>query len=210
MPRSPFWRRGVGAGIIPLTMQERASPLRLTAEELYTLPDDGQLHELVAGRLLSEPPPGGEHGRVEARIAILLGVFVHERRAGVIYTGDAGFILARSPDTVRGPDVAFVTRERARELGRTPGYVPAPPDLAVEVLSPHDGTAEVQAKVADYLAGGTRLVWVVDPGARCVQAYRSLFAPRLLTESDELDGEDVIPGFRAKVAALFEDPSSGG
>jgi Uma2 family endonuclease len=188
-------------------MMDQTNPHRLlTVEDLYELPDTGALHELAAGALLSEPPPGGEHGRVEATLTILLGTFVRKRHLGVIYAGDTGFILARSPDTVRAPDLAFVTAERARALGRTPGHLPVAPDLAVEVVSPHDRPGDIHAKVADYLAAGTRLVWVLDPATECVRAYRSLFAPALLTDADELDGGDVVPGFRVKVSELFEDP----
>jgi len=106
---------------------------------------------------------------------------------------------------VRGPDVAFVTRDRL-EAFRTQmrPYFPGPPDLAVEVLSPHSRASEVRAKVADYLAAGARLVWVVDAERRCVTTYRTLLSPRILTESDTLQGEEVVPGFAVGVAELFE------
>lgn len=87
----------------------------ITAEQLYELSDDGLNYELLRGTLVSEPVPGRLHGRTVARISKLLSIFVDSRRLGVVYTGDTGFVLARQPDTVRGPDVAFMTNERERD-----------------------------------------------------------------------------------------------
>ena len=124
----------------------------MTVEDLYRMPDDGCHHELVGGFLTSEPLPGGRHGRVAARIAARLDIHAHACRLGVVLACDTGFILHRSPDTVRGPDVAFVNRERYEVLEDETKAIPGPPDLAVEVLSPSNGPAEVRSKVADYLA----------------------------------------------------------
>jgi Uma2 family endonuclease len=183
----------------------RAEPQLLAVEDLYGLPADDRHHELLAGKLISEPPPGAEHGRVEAILVTRLTQFVMDRRLGVVLAGDAGFILARSPDTVRAPDIAFVERERFARIGRPDAYVLGPPDLAVEILSPSDRLTDLHGKVADYLAAGARLVWVVDPATETVRVYRALLAPRSLSAADELDGEDVLPGFRLPIAKLFGD-----
>jgi Uma2 family endonuclease len=176
----------------------------LTIEDLEALPDDGRRYELEAGRLLAEPPPAPLHGRIVTMVATLLQSFVRPRGLGVVLTADAGFVLGRSPDTMRGPDVAFVTRERYEGLADETRAFPGPPDLAVEVLSPSARSSETHSKVADYLAAGTRLVWVVDPQLEQVTVYRSLLGPRRLDPQDELDGEDVLPGFRAAVREVFE------
>jgi Uma2 family endonuclease len=177
----------------------------LSVEEYATLPDDDEeQHELVAGLLVAEPRPFARHGWVTARVVCLLGAHVRTHGLGVVLGNDAGFILARSPDTVRGPDVAFVSRERFEAQAEIRGYFPGAPDLAVEVLSAGSRPAEVRAKVADYLAAGSRLVWVVDAEHRRVTVYRTLLAPRMLAGDELLDGEEVVPGFSAPVAALFE------
>ena len=182
----------------------RASRERaVTAEDLLELGDDGQRHELVAGLLLTEPPASYRHGRISARIFGLLRDFVEARGLGDVVSVDTGFLLTRSPDTVRAPDVAFVSRERAGQAGDQ-GFFPGPPDLAVEVLSPTDRPGEVHAKVADYLAAGTRIVWTVDPVAVRVAVHRSLLNPRVLERTHRLEGEDVLPGFDVAVADLFE------
>jgi Uma2 family endonuclease len=175
-----------------------------TVDDLYALPDDGLKYELQAGVLLSEPLPGFLHGRVAARVVQLLGVHVAQHGLGHVLACDAGFVLARDPDTVRGPDVAFVSKARAAAHADLLRAFEGAPDLAVEVLSPSNRADAIHGKVADYLEGGTRLVWLVDPACETVTAYRALLAPRILAGDEELDGDDVVPGFRTKVTALFE------
>jgi Uma2 family endonuclease len=176
-----------------------------TVEDLYLLPDDGQRYELVAGVLISEPLPGARHGRVAVRIAYALRAFVEREGLGEGVVADTGFVLARDPDTVRGPDVAFIARERYEAAGDPPTAFPGAPDLAVEVVSPSNRPGDVRAKVADYLAAGTRLVWVVDPDpARLtITAYETLLSPRVHGADDEIDGSPVLPGFRCRVRDLM-------
>lgn len=175
-----------------------------TAEDLYGLPDDGRRHELLRGALLSEPLPGGTHGRIVTRLAEILGSFVRLNRLGVVYTGDTGFILRRQPDTVRGPDVAYLSAERHRALEDERRFIPGAPDLVIEVLSPHDAPSELLKKVRDYLAAGSRLVWVVNPARQEATAFRSPLPSRVLASQDMLDGEEVLPGFSVRISEIFE------
>jgi len=169
------------------------------------LPEDGYRHELLEGLLLAEPRPAWGHGDAQARLARVLGNHAVAGRLGTVVT-ETGFVLARDPDTVYGPDVAFVARERLEASPPHPtGFFQGAPDLAVEVLSPSNGPAEIHAKVADYLAAGARLVWIVDPDARTVTTYRALLAPSVKRREDLLSGEDVLPGLEIVVGAIFED-----
>ena len=175
-----------------------------TLDDLYRVPDDGRRYELAAGHLVSEPLPGARHGRVIVRIARALQTFAEREQLGEV-VADTGFILARDPDTVRGPDVAFVARSRYDAAGDPPTAFSGAPDLAVEVVSPSNRPADMHSKVADYLAAGTRLVWIVDPDPerRTITTYETLLAPRILRADDEIDGADVLPGFRARVGDLL-------
>jgi Uma2 family endonuclease len=176
----------------------------LTAEDLYDLPDDDQRQELVEGRVVSEPPDGAPHGFSVIRLGGHLERFASKAKAGAVFT-NVGFILARDPDTVRGPDVAFVGKERLGPSGVTGWYISGAPDLAVEVLSPSNRTGEIRGKVAEYLEAGAKLVWVIDPASRSATTYRHLLKPLRLGPDDALDGEDVLPGFRLLLADLFEE-----
>ena len=178
---------------------------QMTAEELLALPDDGMRHELINGELRTMAPSGRRHGRVTVNFTLPLAQHVRAHRLGEVWGAETGCLLARQPDMVRAADVAFVRRER---LGIQPddrGYWPGAPDLVVEVLSPNDRPGEVVEKVATWLRYGARMVVVVDPQRRTVAVHRPDQPPRVLTESDTLDGEDIVPGWSLPVRALFVD-----
>jgi Uma2 family endonuclease len=174
----------------------------ITGEDLLDLGDVGPC-ELVEGRVVSMAPTGGEHGRVEVRFASVLDQFVSDRRLGKVLGGEVGIYTRRSPDTVRGADVLFISGERYASLRRPTGFLDVAPDLIVEVLSPDDRVSDLLQKLREYFAIGVRLVWVADPGARVVFAYRSLTDVREFREADRLPGDDVLPGFEFPVALLF-------
>lgn len=174
----------------------------LTAEELLHLNLPNKRTELVKGVLVVREPAGYAHGRVAMRLAARL--FAHNERtqAGEVLAAETGFTLARGPDTVRAPDVAFVRRDRVPEP--VPAAFPEfAPDLAVEVLSPDDRPGEVLAKVADWLGAGARLVWVVDPRRRLARVYRADGTQAQLGDADTLDGEDVVPGFTCPLGEVL-------
>jgi Uma2 family endonuclease len=174
-----------------------------TAEDLWNLPDDGLLHELVAGELRGMVPPGAEHGRVAATVAGLLFAHARETGAGVTFAAETGFLLARDPDTVRAPDAAFVTTERAEAVGRTEKYWPGAPDFAAEVISPSDTFADVEAKTLGWLEAGTRLVLVINPAQRTVTAYRGQAAVRVHSGDEILDLSDAVAGWQVALPDFF-------
>lgn len=178
-----------------------ATKTLLTAEDLLRLPDHGRRRELVKGELIEIAPVGVEHGDLAALILTRLRTYVEARRLGLAAT-EIGFFLEHAPDTVRAPDVCFISAARLPP-GRQEGFFEGAPDLAVEVISPGDVAAEVESEVQDYLAHGARLVWVVHPRTRTVTVYYSDGSARVLHIGDTLEGEDVIPGFQLALADLF-------
>jgi Uma2 family endonuclease len=131
----------------------------------------------------------------------LLGDFVEAHALGEVF-GDTGYVLARNPDTIRGPDLSFVARDRLSNFDDA-RYFSGAPDLAVEIMSPSNRAGAMHAKVADYLAGGARMVWVVDSERKSVTTYRQLLAPRRLESNESLDGEDVLPGLTIALETFF-------
>jgi Uma2 family endonuclease len=181
-----------------------AAPPKLTADEFFRLPEpaDGSKQELVRGEVVTMPPPGVRHGLVQTNVACLIQPYVRANKLGRV-TVESGVITEEDPDTVRGPDVAYWGVE-ALPPGPAPiGYSDVPADLVVEVLSPSDSRRRVALKVAEYLASGSRLVWVVDPEDRNVTVYRQAAEGRILWEDATITGEDVLPGFACRVAEFF-------
>lgn len=171
----------------------------MTGEDLLRMPRGRKRYELVKGELIEGVLPGGEHGERCGRIGCLLGDFVDAHQLGRVGV-ESGFYTSRNPDSVRGPDAFFISKERLDPDIEVRGYYEVVPDLVVEVISPGDTFAEVMEKVDEYLAVGVRLVWLVDVRRRTVVVHPG---GQVLRETDTLTGADVLPGFSVPVARLF-------
>jgi Uma2 family endonuclease len=175
----------------------------VTAEELEQFPDDDNRYELVEGRVIRMSPVSFDHGRVVVQLCALLHRHLQQQPVGVV-VADVGFKLASNPDTVRGPDIAFMRSDRMPRKG-TRGFVKGPPDLVVEVLSPDDRPGEVRAKTDEYLERGVLLVVVIDPDEKTAATFRPSGPQVILRhESDLLDLNEVIPGFACRLREIFE------
>src|SRR5215210_8720215 len=139
---------------------------QVTVDELLHMPYDGFRYELVRGDLRRTNPAGNVHGRVTMSLAWRLARYVEENQLGAAYAAETGFRLSSNPDTVRAPDVAFVSRDRIEAIGETEGFWPEAPDLAIEVVSPGDGYTDVEEKVFAWLDAGTKMVVVINPRQR--------------------------------------------
>jgi Uma2 family endonuclease len=169
-----------------------------TAEELLRAQDIGRC-ELVRGELRMLAYRGLESGRVAARLGSKLNHFAESHGLGAVLS-HVGFVLARGPDTVRAPDIAFIRAEPV--AGRNPGYVEGAPDVAVEVLS-EDPPDYVRDKVAEWLKAGAGAVWVVDPRDLTVTVHRARRKPVVLGEADTLRGDGTLGGFELAVREIF-------
>jgi Uma2 family endonuclease len=151
------------------------------------------------------PPPTKRHGVENANVSRMLGNYSFARRKGYVASNDSGVILERGPDTVRGPDVAvYEDADKFEDLH--PKYGEVPPRLAVEILSPNDRWSRVHQKIKDYLRNGVALVWLIDPVNRDVTVYQPGKDFYVVEADQELTGEDVLPGFRCRVADFFALP----
>lgn len=187
-------------------MSDVTTAQRMTAEEFrewVELPENrNRWFELVRGRVIELPPPTKVHGRVCMNVRFVLETYARQRRKGYVTVNDAGVILDRAPDTVRGPDVALY-EDAARFSELHPKYGEVPPRLAVEVLSPNDKAKEVTRKITDYLKTGVDLVWLIDPEDRAVTVYRRDRGPERVEADEELIGDEVLPGLDCRVAEFF-------
>ncbi|MHC4515166.1 MAG: Uma2 family endonuclease [Planctomycetota bacterium] len=175
-----------------------------TADELFAMADDDHRHELLHGELARVSPPGARHGAISAQLSLRLGAWVNQHDLGRVFV-ETGFVLARNPDHVRAPDVAFVCKARLPETGLPVNYWDGAPDFCAEVVSPGDTYAYVQEKACDWIRYGTRLVIVVEPDRRRVVVHRSDKEVQILSEDETLDGGDVVPGLELSIRELFAD-----
>jgi len=167
------------------------------------LPDDGNSYELVDGQLRMSPKATPRHGRIVVQLMVRLHAFVEPRRLGAIFAPETGFRMPGG--NVRGPDIAFVRQERLPLDSMLDRFLD-PPDLAIEVLSPHDREhpRELMDKIGEYLESGVRLVWVIDDRKHRALVYRAIDDVREVAAEGALDGGDVLPGFSCPLAVIFE------
>jgi len=186
-------------------MNDLGTSTILTPDELLALPD-GDSYELIDGHPV-EKHMGGESSFVGGRISHRLMQYQEQHPGGWVLPSDAGYrCFPGRPKLVRKPDVSFIRHGRLPGERIPRGDILISPDLAVEVVSPNDLYNEVDVKVSEYLDVGVSLVWVVNPEARTACVYRPDGTARRLRENDEIDGGDVLPGFRCRLAEFFPPP----
>jgi Uma2 family endonuclease len=186
-------------------MIQAATKTRCTPEDLLDMPD-GDRFELVGGELV-ERHMGWNSSWIGGRVHHLLSTFCDAHPVALVAPADAGYqCFPDDPNKVRRADASIIRRERLPTDEQLQGHCRIAPDLAAEVVSPNDLYSEVEGKVEEYLAAGVKLVWVVNPPLRSVRVHRADGSVTDLGEEDELSGEDVLSGFRCKVADLFRDP----
>ena len=185
-----------------------ATKTLFTLEEFDALPDDGLRHELNKGELVTMTFPAWGHNRVIRRIYDIISEFLRSRPLGEVVWTDSGFLLSNpgEPVTLRGPDLAFLPRDRSAQITNSARRAQGAPELAIEVVSPSDRPAELLEKVGQYLNAGGLLVWVVYPEEREVRVFEASGAMCILKGNDRIDAPSLLPGFSAPVSAFFESP----
>jgi Uma2 family endonuclease len=182
----------------------QVEPNLLSADEFWRLPDDGNLTELVRGRIVMMSRPGFRHGWLCNRIGCLLGEFVNAQQLGYVVNNDSGVVTEQDPDTVRGPDIAYYSHQRMpKEQGPPEGYPEVAPELVIEVLSPNDRSSEVLKRIGEYLTVGVLIVCVVDSRRRHVRVFYPDQPDITLGEDDDLTLPQLLPEWRAKVRDLL-------
>lgn len=174
----------------------------LTAKEFSRLHDSKDT-ELLDGELVEITPLGAAHGEIAAELASRLRVWAKGGTHGRVGLR-SGFVLRRDPDRVRGPDIWFVSRDRVPRSGVPQGFWEIAPDLAVEIIALGDTVEGVKERLEDYFGGGTRMVWLVYPRFKQVEAHLPNGTMRTFKEVDILESPHLMPGFNCKVADLFE------
>jgi hypothetical protein len=189
-------------------MSAVASQKPLSTHGFLELPENGHDRMLIRGELWDKPTTYRNpfHSAVMMQLGYLLQRWLRNC-PGVLLKipgGEAGFRLQSDPSSNVGIDVAVAPKDQPEYSYKNRVIREGPPLLAVEILSPSDRRPEIDAKVDEYLAVGAPLVWIVDPHFRTVTIHRPGRPPRMMTEQDDLSGEDVLPDFPVQVRQVFE------
>lgn len=176
----------------------------MTAADFFKTGPETDGCELIRGEIVPMPSPGRRHDEVCVNSVYLLKGYTKGLGYGTVVGHDTGIITQHDPDTVRGADIAVFLHPSWLEKPTAEAYIDEPADLIVEVRSPSQSWSMVVNKVGEYLLMGVRLVWVIDPQRQRVTVFRPDQEPMTYAAENELDGGEVLPGFRCRVAAFFE------
>ena len=176
----------------------------LTADDLLRLYSEGVKGELIRGVLDETVAAGGEHGDIALALGGEVRAYVRPRRMGRVGGTESGIMLERDPDTVREPDVYYISAEKLPLSVRVAGYYEVVPDMVAEVRSPNDRRAEFNEKIQMWLDFGVRLVLAVYPQTRTIAVHQPGRSTVTLAYGDTLDGGDVLPGFTCPLKDIFD------
>jgi Uma2 family endonuclease len=178
-------------------------PKLTTADELWAIGDHACRYDLIEGELYRMSPASPKHGAIVQEFSWRLGSYLYANPIGQSYAAESGFRLARDPDTVLAPDVAFVRAGKIPPDDQQDGFWEVAPDLVVEVTSPSDTVRYLVDKVAAYLEAGVSVVLTIDPKRFTVSAHTQDGIARTLRVDDVLELPDILPGFAVPVSEIF-------
>lgn len=172
--------------------------LKLTDEHFLNIcraNPDIKFEQNANGDLIIVAPTGGETGSYNSEINADFVIWKRKRNLGVVFDSSTCFKLPNGAK--RSPDVAWITQDRWEALAPEDRkkFPPIAPDFVLELVSPSDDLADVQAKMREYLENGVRLGWLIDPESKLVEIYRPGQAVEVLQSPKTLSGGDVLPGF---------------
>jgi Uma2 family endonuclease len=190
----------------PIVMRFDPMPEPMTEEEFFEfcqLNAEWRIERTAEGELILMPPAGGETGNRNAGITALLWLWAETDGTGLVFDSSTGFILPNGAK--RAPDAAWIRRSRweALPLEQRRKFPPLCPDFVVELRSPTDALDMLKEKMAEYLANGAQLGWLIDPAERKVYVYRPDSEVVCLENPESVSGEPVLPGFVLDLAKIW-------
>jgi Uma2 family endonuclease len=166
---------------------------------LITLPETNHQDQLT-----DLDNSGMEHGNISAYLCGIIEIYARSQNLGITCNSSTAFNLKSG--NKRSPDISFVVKQRLQGIKRLPkGFFEGAPDLAVEVLSPTNTFEEIHQKIVEYFNNNCQLVWLVHPDERTVLVYHKPEPDQLLTINDNLNGENILPGFSLPISELFRE-----
>ena len=165
---------------------------------------DLRIEREANGAVIIMSPVGGATGNRNSLLNARIVMWAVQNGSGIVFDSSTGFIL---PDgSIKSPDVAWVTRDRLRNLtaAQKQRFLPLAPDFVIELRSPTDRLLPLRAKMAAYIDNGVRLGWLIDPSHRIVWVYRPDADPLRLLNPQTINDEAVLPNFTLQLADIFD------
>jgi len=162
--------------------------------------------EFINGDCIMHSPATCEHNHIRGLIVDLIRNFVKRHELGFVTDEKA---LAVFPRNDYEPDIVFFGPEKAAKLKRRTLKFPIP-GFICEVLSDSTEKRDRGIKFQDYEAHGVREYWIVNPERCELEQYvaeKGRYVLRMKSRTGEVTSA-VIKGFRAPLAAFFDDKAN--
>ena len=174
-------------------------------ERLCQLSQDNHPYDFeisAQGELIVMPPSGWDSGINEVKVSASVGNW-QDANGGMSFASTVMFNLPSGARYM--PDAAWITQQRYEQLraGEYRSAIDGAPDFVVEVRSRTDNLADGLAKMQEWMDGGARLGWYLDPYQTRAYIYRRGQPMEILDDPETLSGEDVLPGFVFEVRRLI-------
>jgi Uma2 family endonuclease len=176
--------------------------IKITYEDYLSLPDGGPRYQLIEGELFMSPSPSFRHQAISGRLFAALNTYVQQNGCGI--TAYAPLDVVLSDENVCQPDVLYISKANSSII-KDEGVF-GPPDLCIEILSPHKPQLDLKAKRSVYAKYGVTEYWIVDPDKNTVMQYRlqeDAERPRHLLDQNAILTSVLLPGFELNLARLF-------
>ena len=173
--------------------------VKLTDEQFFQLclkNRDFRFERDVTGELIIMAPAGSETSNRNIEVAYQLQAWSRSNNLGIAFDSSGGFKLPNGAN--RSPDAAWIKLESWQGLTaeQKTRFAPICPDFVIELRSPSDSLKNLQKKMAEYMANGTRLGLLIDRKNRQVEVYRrGEKEAEVFNNPATISGEDVLPGF---------------
>jgi len=163
-----------------------------------------RIERTAEGELEIMPPTGGETSDKNAQITMQLRLWAKRDGTGVAFDSNSGFVLPNG--AMRSPDAAWVRRERLADLTLEDNqwFLPLCPDFVIELRSPSEPLASIEAKMREYIENGARLGWLIDPVERKVHVYGPNGRAEILDKPDNVPGDPLLSGFVIGLKPIWE------
>jgi Uma2 family endonuclease len=155
------------------------------------------------GELILMSPSGSGTGRTNSELIYQLAAWARETNSGATFDSNAGFTL---PDgSMRSPDAAWIAWPRWNALSKEEqeGFAPICPEFVIELRSPSDSLAELQAKMRLWVANGAEVAWLVDPARKTVEVYRPGREVEVLEDGSVVEGDGPVAGFVLELGTVW-------
>ena len=186
-------------GALRIRLQPALCPTDDQFYEFCRINRELRIERGAEGEVTVMPPAGWESARKNARITYRLEAWAMQDGTGAAADSSAGYVLPNG--AVRSPDASWVSNARLATLTeeQRSRFLPLCPDFVIELRSPADRLPALQDKMAEYMANGASLGWLIDPVNREVFVYRPGLNVERLDAPESLSGHPVMTGFELRM-----------